>query len=557
MRERAWKILYKNTTPPSSNEEILKILFTNRALTDQISIDAFLKPDLSTIDFNVGDMDKVVIRLKNAIEDQEKIVVYGDYDADGVTATAVMWETLHSLGANVKPYIPHREREGYGMSIYGIDHLIETEQVQLIVTVDQGISARNQIAYARSKGIDVIVTDHHAAPKLLPEDCLIVHDHRVSGAAVAWKVATKLLKSSTSDTDLPPLSKKLLELVAIGLVCDIIPLQGEARTLVTYGLEQLKLSDREGLKAIAKIAAFELRDLQTYHIGYVIGPRINATGRLEHAIDSLRLLCTKVPQRAEELAKKINLVNTDRKEITQALIDEARKQAEEQKKQNLLIIGDPSWNPGIIGLVASRMIEEFYKPTIVWGSSADHNNIYKASARSVKGFNIIDAISNSGEHLISFGGHPMAAGFSLEPSSLSNFTKSINTYAKPFMTDDLLTPSLEIDCELPLTLASQELFNEIQQLRPFGAQADEPLFATQDIKVVESRAIGTANKHLKLKLSDTKTNKQYDAIAFSLGELNSKIRPGDPIDIAYHLDVNEWNNKKTLQLKIRDIKLKN
>jgi single-stranded-DNA-specific exonuclease len=379
-----------------------------------------------------------------------------------------MWEGLYSLGANVKPYIPHREREGYGVSTYGIDYLLENEKVQLIITVDQGISAKNQISYAHSKGIEVIVTDHHAAPKQLPENCLIVHDHTVSGAAVAWKVVTSLLKKYNSGenskqnegsfTYLPPLSQKLLELVAIGLVCDLVPLKGESRTLVHYGLKELRQTNRPGLLAIAKAAKFEMKDILTYHIGYVIGPRINATGRLEHAIDSLRLLCTKDPSRAQDLAEKINLVNTDRKEITQALINRAQHQALQQKNESILIVGDPTWNPGIIGLVASRLVEEYYKPTLVWGASADHPDLLKASARSIKGFNIIDAISRSSEHLVSFGGHPMAAGFSFLPNSLPFFSEHIRNTNKQLFTEELLTPSLEIDCALPLPLASIELY---------------------------------------------------------------------------------------------------
>jgi single-stranded-DNA-specific exonuclease len=566
MKDKFWNILNKSEV--NSNLEILNIIYKNRSLTKSEDITSFLKPSLNNINFKIGDIDKVVSRLKKAIETKEKIVVYGDYDADGVTASAIMWETLHSLGANARPYIPHREKEGYGMSIVGIDNIIESEDAKLIVTVDQGISCKKQIAYAKSKGIEVIVTDHHHKPAELPEDCYIVHDSSVCGAGVSWKVATSLLRlyqsgshpeehrdeGSSLSNILPPQSLKLLELVAIGMVCDLIPLQGEARTLVYYGLEQLKKSERPGIKAIAKQSAIKLNEIETYHIGYIIGPRINATGRLDHAMDSLRLLCTKDQDRADLLAQKVNDVNTDRKELTFALIDQAKRQAEQQKQNKFLVIGSPEWNPGIIGLVASRMIEEYYKPTVVWGSSSEAPNIYKASARSIKGFNIIDAITENSAHLISFGGHPMAAGFSFQPQSLDNFTKAITASSKS-ISEEMLIQSLEVDCKLPLSLASETLFRELQTLKPFGTQAEEPLFYESNIQIIDAQALGATNKHLKLKIANPQTKKPVEAIAFGFGEYSAKIRPGMNVDLAFHLDLNEWNGNKKIQLKVRDIKI--
>ncbi len=568
MKQKIWKILSKATTQLNSIEDILKILYANRSLTTPDSIQSFMRPSLMSVDFSVGDMDKVVKRLKEAITKKEKIIVYGDYDADGVTATAIMWEALYKLGANVKPYIPHREREGYGMSIVGIDTLAETEKPDLIVTVDQGISCRKQIAYAQEKGIEVIVTDHHHKPELLPENCLIVHDARISGAGVAWKTIVKLisyiheepiedlLSKSYESTDARSLPLRLLELACIGIVCDLIPLQGESRTLVMHGLDQLRKSNRPGLLALAKSANFDLKAAQGYHIGYIIGPRINAMGRLEHAMDSLRLLCTTNQAKADELIQKVNMVNDDRKDLTQTLIDQARRQAEEQLNHKILILGNPQWNPGVIGLVASRMVEEFYKPTIVWGSSPDHANIYKASARSVRGFNIIDAITESSEHLLSYGGHPMAAGLSVSPDAIADFTKAMRQLASDGITADMTNPSLDIDCSLPLPLISEQLHTAIQELKPFGINAEEPLFTTEKVTVIETRALGAENKHLKLKVTHKESkSKPFEAIAFNFGELNTQIRPGNPIDLAYHVDINEWNGKKTVQLKVRDIKI--
>ncbi|MDQ3098728.1 MAG: single-stranded-DNA-specific exonuclease RecJ [bacterium] len=568
MKEKIWKLINKDITTVSSIQDILKIIYSNRALNSTDSITAFMKPSLLDIDFAIGDMDKVIERLKQALNKKEKIIVYGDYDADGVTATAIMWEALYKLGGNVKPYIPHREREGYGMSIIGIDTLIESEKPDLIITVDQGISGRKQITYAQSKGIEVIVTDHHHKPDVLPENCFIVHDSRVSGAGVAWKTITRLISSITGetqenlltkhfeDTDVRSFPLRLLELAAIGIVCDLIPLQGESRTIVIHGLEQLKKTRRPGLIALAKSANFNLYDTQCYQIGYIIGPRINAMGRLEHAMDSLRLLCTNNQTRADDLIQKVNLVNDDRKDLTMELINQARKQAEEQLDHKILILGNRQWNPGVIGLVASRMVEEFYKPTIVWGSSPDHTNIFKASGRSVRGFNIIDAITTNSEHLLSFGGHPMAAGLSLSPDLLNDFTNAIRKTASAGITQDMTNPSLDIDCPLPFPLISENLYKAIQELKPFGISAEEPLFSTEKLRVIEAKTLGTENKHLKMKVTHTDAgSKPFEAIAFGFGSYSAQIRPGNPIDLAYHVDINEWNGKRNIQLKVRDIKI--
>lgn len=567
MKQKIWKKLHTDSDGINSIEDILKIIYKNRSLTSPETINSFLNPSLNTIDFSVGDIDQVVLRLKQAIDNKEKIIVYGDYDADGVTATAIMWEVLYKLGGNVKPYIPHREREGYGMSTIGIDNLITTENPNLIVTVDQGISCRNQISYAQSKKIEVIVTDHHHKPSLLPENCLIVHDSRISGAGVAWKVIVKLISLITNESIETLLNQQfspnnirssaltLLELATIGIVCDLIPLQEESRTIVVHGLKQLRKTNRPGLVALAESANFDLKDTQCYQIGYIIGPRINAMGRLEHAMDSLRLLCTQNQDKANQLIQKVNLVNDDRKDLTLALINEARKQAEKQLDHKILILGSQNWNPGVIGLVASRMVEEFYKPTIVWGATPDHSNIFKASARSIKGFNIIDAITENNEHLLSYGGHPMAAGLSISPDSLSEFTKSIRSTANSKITPDMSNPTIDIDCSIPLQFISESLHSSIQELRPFGISAEEPLFSSEKIKVVELRTLGTENKHLKLKVTDQTASKPYEAIAFGFGSHSAQIRPGQTIDLAYHLDINEWNGKKSIQLKIRDIKI--
>lgn len=484
-------------------------------------------------------LKRAFVRILAAIEKKESIVVYADYDADGITAGAVLWETLWQMGARVMPYIPHRVDEGYGLSQKGIDAVREQFDPTLIITVDHGITAYEKVEYAKSLGIDVIVTDHHVKPTKLP-DCIIVHTTELSGSGVSWFVAKELAKKSEKATD-------VLALATIGTIADLVPLTGVNRSMVKFGLEALSQTKRVGVLALMKDAGIVQDAVTPYSISHMIAPRINAMGRIEHAIDALRLLCTKDAEKAAMLAQVLGMTNKQRQQMTEdstVFAKDLLKSLKEHKK--LIFVSDASFNQGIIGLVAGRLVEEHYRPAIVL---AVGEMVSKASARSIKGFNIIEAIRSAQDLLVDAGGHPMAAGFTVETKNIEKLKNHLEKFADELLTEELLTRSLHIDVQIPLSAVTEKLWNAIRQLEPFGIGNPEPVFATKQVLIKDAKIIGATKKHLKFKVSS------LDCVAFNMADLYGQLSAGMPVDIAYSIDMNEWNGKRSLQLKIKDIQL--
>ncbi|MBI2431192.1 MAG: DHH family phosphoesterase, partial [Candidatus Levybacteria bacterium] len=395
---KKWKIIGKSKTG-----NILDLLLQNRGIKTKKEIEEFLHPKLESVTTKTVGVDQkqlkiAVKRIQKAIEDKEQIVVFGDYDVDGICGAAILWETLYALGASVIPYIPHRVDEGYGLSKTGISNIqSQMSNVKLIITVDNGIVANDAVEFAKREGIDVIITDHHVPGKKLPKAHAIVHTTKLCGTAVAYLLAQEF---------------KILEdhlgLVALATVADLVPLTGANRTLLTYGLNILQKTKRTGIMAICSEAGIDQRTIGTYEIGHVIAPRLNAMGRLEYAMDSLRLLCTKDQQRAKLLAEKLGSTNRERQELTLETVLHATSGIRNQEsgiRKKLLFISHESYQQGVIGLVAGKLVEEFYRPAIVVSKG---EKVSKASARSVHGFNIIEFIRLASEHLVDVGGHPMA-----------------------------------------------------------------------------------------------------------------------------------------------------
>ena len=515
-------------------EDIVDLLLNDRGIKEK---EKFLHPpkarDLNAADVGIDPerLTSAVTRIRKAIQDKESVVVYADYDADGITAGAAMWETLWKLGARVMPYIPHRTEEGYGLSEKGIDTVRQQYDPSLIITVDHGITAIEKVAYAKKLGIDVIVTDHHVAPKKLP-DCLIVHTTQVSGSGVSWFVAKQL-------SDAAP-----VELAAIGTIADLVPLTGANRSVAFHGLAALRKTKRMGLTALFADAGIPKESIETYTISHMLAPRLNAMGRLEHALDALRLLCTTDPMRAKLLAQKLGLTNKERQKLTEDTVSGARLKIPKQLKK-LIFISDPGYNQGIIGLVAGKLTEEFYRPSVVVSVG---DGFSKASARSIPGFNIIEAIRKCSDLLVDAGGHPMAAGFTVETKNLSKLKKKLEDIAEDGISDDALIRRLPIDIEMPLDTVTEKFWKELQMLAPFGIGNFEPVFASRNVEVLESRLIGATKKHLKLRLAPG-----YEAVAFNMADYYFKLKAGTHIDIAYSIDMNEWNGKRSLQLKIKDL----
>lgn len=545
-------------------EDLIALLLKNRGLKTKTEIAKFLKPpDPYTLTPRDVDIDKTslhqaVSRIKKAIDKKESVVVYADYDADGITAGAVMWETLHRLGATVMPYIPHRAEEGYGLSHKGIDTVVAQYHPTLIITVDHGITAKEKVVYAKKLGIEVIVTDHHVKPKALPA-CTMVHTTKLSGAGVAWFLAKELLK--TYHLSLIAYYQELIALAAIGTIADMVPLVGPNRAIAKYGLAAMNGTHRVGLEALMSDAGLVKGSLGTYDVSHMLAPRLNAMGRIEHALDALRLLCTKQKEKAALLAQKLGLTNRERQQLTvettmHAIQGLSLKQGQSFSKK-LIFISHETYNQGVIGLVAGKLVEEYYRPAIV---VAKGEMISKASARSVSGFNIVEAIRSCSDILVDVGGHPMAAGFTVETKHLQVLQDRLEQIAEKELTEEKLTRVLRIDAEIPLATATEGLWQKLRDFEPFGFGNPEPVFATRRVTVNDARLVGADGKHLKLRISSNLPNlpnlsNVFDAIAFNMGSLYGQLKTDQPVDIAYTIDMNVWNGNKKLQLKIKDIHL--
>jgi len=578
---KKWDVLKKfkvQRSPPKADQplaekfkigDIVNILLENRGLKTKKDIETFLNPpqpsSLTPKDVGIDktSLAKAVKRIQEAIRGKESVVVYADYDADGITAGAVMWETLHLLGATVMPYIPHRVEEGYGLSIKGIDAVREQFDPSLIITVDHGITAWEKVAYAKKFGIDVIVTDHHVKPAKLP-DSVIVHTTKLSGAGVSWFLAKELLK--TYHVSRITYHDELLALAAIGTIADMVPLVGPNRAMVKYGLAGINTTTRVGLEALMVDAGLTKGALDVYAVSHMLAPRLNAMGRLEHAMDALRLLCTKQKEKATLLAQKLGMTNRDRQKLTEETLIHAVGVVKGQalaleglalsKARKLLFVVDSSYNQGVIGLVAGKLVEAYYRPAIVVSKGEVYS---KASARSIHGFNIVEAIRSCSDILVDVGGHPMAAGFTVETRHLDELQERLEKLADNQLSEDKLTRMLTIDVEIPLELVTPELYQTIQKLQPFGFGNPEPVFVTRSVKATEARLVGADGKHLKLRfhssLHTPHSALTIDAIAFNFGSLYGKLQEKPDVDIAYTISLDTWNGSQRLQLKVKDIHL--
>lgn len=563
---KKWQIASEFTAEASQFEveKFIADLLKSRGLTKKKEIDFFLHPpdpvDLTPQEVAIDTklLKQAISRIHQAVKNHESIVVYADYDADGICAGAIMWETLWGMGARVMPYIPHRVDEGYGLSEKGIEAVRKLYDPTLIITVDHGITAHEKVAYAKKLGIEVIVTDHHVKPKKLP-DCIIVHTTELAGSGVSWFLAKELLSSAKLDT-----RNSTLELATIGTIADLLPLMGANRSVVKHGLGALRTSKRKGILALLAQAGVEQKDIGPYTISHILAPRLNAMGRLEHALDALRLLCTKDAEKAEVLSEKLTLTNKERQKLTEDMTLDALSKLPKDPKlpKKLIFISDPSYNQGVIGLVAGRLVEAYYRPAIVLAIGGE---LTKASARSVSGFNIVEAIRTAGDLLVDVGGHPMAAGFTVETKNLDKLREALEAYAEKMLDEELLTRKLVIDAQIPLSVTSEKLWKGIQELAPFGIGNPEPVFASRGVKVIDPRIIGATKKHLKFRVSSQNSpssltspnSPTFDCVAFNMAEFYVQLKSGASIDIAYTIDMNEWNGNRKLQLKVRDIQISN
>lgn len=526
-----------------SKDSLLKILAENRGLKTKKDLDEFLNPNLDQIlAQELTDTQKAVTRIIKAIKNKEKIIVYSDYDADGICATAIMWETLHDFGADVMPYVPHRIKEGYGLAKEAISELKE-QGASLIITVDHGVTAVDQVAHAKKIGIDVIITDHHVLPKMPPKSFALVHTTNLCGAGVSWRLAWEIAKKFDKSYQEELLEK--LQLAALATIADLVPLLKANRAIVKIGLEYVQNTKKPGLRALIKACNIYL-PITTYEIGHILAPRINAMGRIEHGLDSLRLLCAKNQQKADELAQLLIRTNSKRQDLTTKAVDRALNMV---AKDSLIgVIHHESWHEGVIGLVASRMVETYKIPMIV----ISRREVFsKGSARSIPGFNIVEAIRSSIDLLVDAGGHPMAAGFTIETKNIDPFIEKMNQYAKGKITDEMLNPTIEVECELERENLTLGTMKTIETFEPYGVGNPQPLFLTRNLIVEDVRGVGPESRHLKLQVDG------LSAIAFNQGELRTQVRPGYLIDLVYTISEDRYNGNGQPALKIKDLVINN
>ncbi len=558
---------------------VLLQLFFNRGLRTQEEMNVFLASDWDRDIFSPHTftrMTEAVARVFVALTKAEVITVHGDYDADGVCGSAVLITTLRDLcrafdfdEQKITSYIPHREKEGYGMSVETVEHLHAHEKTSLVITVDCGISNKPAIDRGRELGIDTIVCDHHTMPTELPEQAILIHplvpgetfaNKNLCGTGVAFKLACALYDEARTRGALiaEGHEKWLLDLVAIATVTDLMPLIGENRVLETFGLRVLNKTRRVGLKKLIEIAGGKWGMLDTVSIGFQIGPRLNAAGRMNHASEALELLIEEDELRAIELAMRLNETNIERQKVSKKMYEEARvivcsASAEGRGLQNLIIAVSESWSPGLVGLVASKLVGEFNRPTYVIGK---HEDVYIGSGRTVGDFDVTAGLHAASEHLEKFGGHPQACGFSIRgEEKLACAIEALYAFANRSIKEGDLTPRLLCEKELTLEQVDWELFDAIEQMRPFGRGNEEPLFCARGLSIASFSTVGNDGKHLKLKVKSPR-GRILPAIAFGFGDLVESLTLSMNIDLAFHIRVNEWNGNRELQLYVEDIFLK-
>ncbi|WP_096153230.1 MULTISPECIES: single-stranded-DNA-specific exonuclease RecJ [Bacillus] len=557
-----WKINQPNEQKINDLVQALSIsplvasLLVNRGIDEITSAQKFLNKQLSQFHdpFLLEDMDIVVERIQTAIQNEEKILVFGDYDADGVSSTTVMLTALREAGAIADFYIPNRFTEGYGPNEQAF-RAAKEQGYSIIITVDTGISAHNEALIAKELGFDLIITDHHEPSPTLPEAFAIIHPKKetcpypfkdLAGVGVAFKVAHALLGK---------LPEHLLEIAAIGTIADLVPLVDENRLLAYFGIEKMKSTTRPGLKALLKKCSVESKDISEETIGFSIGPRINAVGRLDDADPAVHLLMTNDNEEAVMLADEIESYNKERQQIVSKISEEAIKQVEEKyppTDNSFIIVEGEGWNAGVVGIVASRLVDRFYRPTIVLSLDKE-KGIAKGSARSIAGFDLFENLSECRDILPHFGGHPMAAGMTLEIGNVEELRNRMKEKANEILKEEDFIPIKEVDLECLLEDISLQTIEQLEKLAPYGVANNKPRVVVRDGNVHQIRHIGTNNNHLKLTIE--KNQSTLDCVGFGFGESFHDISPIASVDVLGELTINEWNNNRKPQLFIQDIQV--
>ncbi len=541
------------------------LLLVQRGISSVEEAQKFLRPNLNNLHdpFLMPDMAKAIVRLNRALGNKERILIYGDYDVDGTTAVALVYKFLeqNSWSPNLDYYIPDRYDEGYGVSYKGIDYAAETG-VSLIIALDCGIKAVEKVEYAKSKGIDFIICDHHMPDKILPnavavldakrEDSEYPYEH-LSGCGVGFK----FMQAFTISNSIPfSRLRHLLDLVAVSIASDIVPVTGENRILAYSGLNQLNYSPSNGIKGIIDVCGLTGKEITMSDIVFKIGPRINASGRMMKGRESVELLLSRDMDFAKEKSENIDQYNDDRRELDKKITEEANsilENCEHTESRKTITIFNKEWHKGVIGIVASRLTEKYYKPAIVMTLS---NGMITGSARSVTNFDIYKAIESCKDILENFGGHTYAAGLTVKQENLAEFERRIEAFAEENMEVEQLIPTVDVDMELAFSQINQKLVNEMKSLNPYGPGNQKPVFFTRGVRNAgTSKMVGKSLEHIKLDIIDNSIRNSMSAIAFNMQRFGEYVLSGEPFDICYTIEENTYNGNTSIQLLIKDIQL--
>jgi single-stranded-DNA-specific exonuclease len=552
-------------------ENSLSNLLIQRGITSFDEAKIFFRPQLKQLHspFLMKGMDKAITRIEKALANNEKILIYGDYDVDGTTAVALVYTYIHSFYDQLDFYVPDRYSEGYGVSYQAIDFAKENN-FTLVIALDCGIKAVEKIKYASERNIDFIICDHHRPGNIIPVACAVLDPKQddcnypfkeLSGCGLGFKLAQAFEeRNNVSSIDL----NSLLDLVAVSIASDIVPVTGENRILAHYGLKLINTNPRAGIEAILKYSNINRKtpaangfifskELSISDLVFLVGPRINAAGRIESAKDSVKILITSSFEYASRKGEQINELNTERKNLDALATEQALEMINtsvELQKRKSTVVYNPEWHKGVIGIVASRLTEHYYRPTIVFTKS---NGLLTGSARSVKNFDVYDAVDSCSEYLEHFGGHMYAAGLSIKPENFENFSNKFEKYVSTHIKEEMMIPEIEIDSQLNLNKINAKFFRILKQFAPFGPENMAPVFMAK--RVIDTgfvRIVGS--NHLKLNVIHPDiSGLPFPAIAFQQSEHYEHIKNGGLFDMSYHLEENEWNGKVSLQLNIKDI----
>lgn len=535
---------------PETPQDLLEIVMENRGLHTKKEQDEFLHPlspltlTLEQVGIDKNEMKKALELLKQAKKEQWTVVVFGDYDCDGICGTAVLWEVLYKNGIQAMPFLPNRERHGYGLSLKALEEIFAEgkKAPQLVITVDNGVVAHEPFAWLKSRGVKTILTDHHQPDAQgYPQADAVIHTTQLCGTTVGWMFARELDAEFAADT---------MDLCAIATIADQVELLKANRSFAYYGLQQLRTTKRVGLRALIEAAQINPDEIDARTVNYAIAPRLNAMGRIGDPMDGLRLLCTKNPERAYAAAEGVHTLNADRQQMTIDMVQHAKNQQDRWKDEHIIIVASATYHEGVIGLIAGKLMEDFAKPAI---AIAIGEKTAKGSARSPRGIHITELLRKLQHELLDVGGHPMAAGFSVAASNVSNFTEQLYALAKKEIQVSSLVMSQEYDCELPESLVTLETEKLLQQCAPFGMRNPQPLFYSARAIVESLNSMGKSNEHSKLLLR--LGNHSVQAVWFRKTPTEiMEMSHGNEISLLYYLSVNAWRGKETLQLLPKDAK---